>query len=139
MPKFLVVDDSGTMRKIIMKGLKDADLGELEFVQAGDGVEGLEALGKEEGIDVILSDINMPNMDGIEFVRHVRDQKVRESSSVGNKELIKRVGVTIPIIMITTEGGLDKVQEALAAGANDYLKKPFTPAELKEKIQPFLS
>ena len=134
MPKFLVVDDSATMRKIIMKGLKDADLGELEFVQAADGVEGLEALGKEEGIDVILSDINMPNMDGIEFVQHVRDQKVREASSVGNKELIKRVGVTIPIVMITTEGGLDKVQEALAAGANDYLKKPFNPDEFREVL-----
>lgn len=139
MPKFLVVDDSATMRKIIMKGLKDADFGEIEFVQAADGVEGLEALSKEEGIDLILSDINMPNMDGIEFVRHVRDQKVREASSIGNKDLIKRVSVTIPVVMITTEGGLDKVQEALAAGANDYLKKPFTPAELKEKIQPLLS
>ena len=138
MPKVLVVDDSATMRKIIMRGVKEA-VGACEFLEASDGKEGLEVVGKEEGIDVVLSDINMPNMDGIQFVRCVRDQSAIESVNIDGKELVKKVSNTIPIVMITTEGGLDKVQEALAAGANDYLKKPFTPDQLKEKLTPFLS
>jgi two-component system chemotaxis response regulator CheY len=138
MPKVLVVDDSATMRKIVIKGVKEA-VGDVEIVEAGDGAEGLEQLGKHPDIDLILSDINMPNMDGIQFVSCVRDTKAAENSNVGNKELLKKVSNSTPIIMVTTEGGLEKVQEALTAGANDYLKKPFTPAQLGEKIQPFLS
>jgi len=137
MPKVLVVDDSATMRKIVMKGVSDAGFGSIDFVEAVDGAEGLEQLGKQE-IDLILTDVNMPNMDGLEFVRCVRNQKALETSAVGDKELIKKVGNSIPIVMVTTEGGLEKVQEALAAGANDYLKKPFTPTQLQEKIAPFL-
>ena len=138
MPKVLVVDDSGTMRKIVMKGVKLAGF-DVEFIEAGDGVEALEALGKHPDIELVLSDVNMPNMDGIELVRCIRDQTAMESSKVGDKELIKKVSNTIPIIMVTTEGGLDKVNEALAAGANEYLKKPFTPDQLAEKIGGFLS
>lgn len=138
MPKVLVVDDSATMRKIVMKGVSDAGYGDVEFVEASDGAEGLEQLAKNE-VDLILTDVNMPNMDGLQFVRCVRDQKALKTSAVGDKELIKKVGNTIPIVMVTTEGGLEKVQEALTAGANDYLKKPFTPAQLQEKIAPFLS
>ncbi len=142
MSKILVVDDSGTMRKIVMKGVKGAAAAigkpEPEFVEAGDGVEGLEQLGKSDGIGLILCDVNMPNMDGIQFVRCVRDQKALEETSIGDKSLLKRVGNSIPIVMVTTEGGLEKVQEALAAGANDYLKKPFTPDQLGEKIGRFL-
>jgi two-component system chemotaxis response regulator CheY len=138
MPKFLIVDDSATMRKIIMKSLSAA-IGACEFVEAGDGMEGLQALAKEEDVDAVLSDINMPNMDGIQFVRCVRDQKAMEAVDVDGKKLIKKVSNTTPIIMITTESSLEKVQEALAAGANDYLKKPFTPDQLNEKLGPFLS
>ncbi len=137
MAKILVVDDSGTMRKIIMKGVKAAGF-DVEFVEASDGAEALEQLTKNE-VDLILSDINMPNMDGITLVRCVRDQKALETTAHGDKELLKRVKNNIPIIMITTEGGLEKAQEALAAGANDFLKKPFTPDQLKEKITPLLS
>ena len=137
MPVILVVDDSSTMRKIIIKGLNESGIPDCEFVQAGDGLEALEALSKNE-VDLVLSDINMPNMDGIQFVRCVRDQKALEATAVGDKERIKKVGNSIPIMMITTEGGLDKVQQALSAGANDYLKKPFTPEELKEKLAPLL-
>ena len=137
MPVILVVDDSSTMRKIIIKGLNESGIPDCEFVQAGDGLEALEALSKNE-VDLVLSDINMPNMDGIQFVRCVRDHKALEATAVGDKERIKKVGNSIPIVMITTEGGLDKVQEALSAGANDYLKKPFTPEELKEKLAPLL-
>ena len=143
MSKVLVVDDSATMRKIVIKGAKGAAAtagkAEPEFVEAGDGSEAIETLAKVEGIDLVLCDINMPNMDGIEFVACVRDQKKLEERNVGDKSLLKRVGNTVPIIMITTEGGLEKVQEALTAGANDYLKKPFTPEQLAEKIGSYLS
>jgi len=142
MSKILVVDDSGTMRKIVMKGVKAAMAAmgkpDPEFVEAGDGVEGLEQLAKTPDVKLILCDVNMPNMDGIQFVRCVRDQKALEETNIGDKSLLKRVGNSIPIVMVTTEGGLEKVQEALAAGANDYLKKPFTPDQLSEKIGKFL-
>ena len=138
MAKILVIDDSATMRKIVMKGVKSAAAAvgkaEPEFVEAGDGVEALEQLAKNEGVALILCDVNMPNMDGLQFVRCVRDQKALEETNVGDKSLLKRVSNSTPIVMVTTEGGLDKVQEALAAGANDYLKKPFTPEQLAEKI-----
>ena len=138
MPKILVVDDSATMRKIVMKSVKNV-IGDCEFVEAGDGEEGLEALTKNE-VDLILSDINMPKMDGIQFVSRVRAQKTDlETAGFQNKRILKRVGNSIPIVMITSEGSLEQVQNALSAGANDYLKKPFTPDQLKEKIAPFLS
>ena len=138
MAKILVVDDSATMRKIIMKGVKSSGFDSSEFVEAADGVQALEAMSKEP-FDLILSDINMPNMDGITFVRCLRDQKAPETTAIGDKELLKKVGNKVPVVMITTEGGLEKAQEALAAGANDYLKKPFTPEQLAEKLTPFLS
>ena len=139
MHRILVVDDSATMRKIVMRSVKSAEIGSCEFVEAGDGVEALEALSKNEDVDLILSDINMPNMDGIQLVRSVREQRVAKNTTVEGKVLLQKVRNSIPILMISTEGGLGKVQEALAAGANDYVKKPFTPAQLKEKISPLLS
>ncbi|MFQ5473904.1 MAG: response regulator [Planctomycetota bacterium] len=137
MPKLLVVDDSATMRKIVIKTIRDAGIGTCEFIEAADGVEALEALSKND-VDLILSDINMPNMDGIHLVRCVRDQMVTENIAVGDNILLKKIRNTIPILMISTEGGLGKVQEALAAGANDYVKKPFTPEQLKEKMSSLL-
>ena len=139
MPKLLVVDDSATMRKIIMRIVNRAGLGSFEFVEARDGRAALEALSKEEGIDVILCDIRMPRMDGVTFVRCVRDQQATEVLRIDGKVLVKRVSNSIPIVMITSEGSLEKVQEALAAGANDYVKKPFTPDQLKAKLAPFVS
>jgi two-component system, chemotaxis family, chemotaxis protein CheY len=123
MARVLVVDDSTTMRKIIVKGLREAGFGDLEFEEAGDGASALEWL-RKEAFDLVLSDINMPGMDGLALVRCVRDE------ALGGAELA--------IVMITTEGGLERVQEALAAGANDYLRKPFSSAQLQEKITPFV-
>ena len=137
MAKILIVDDSTTMRKIVMKGVKAAAeaAGKKEptFVEAGDGFEALEQLTKNLDVNAILCDVNMPNMDGIQFVRTLRDSSAIEKINVGDKSLLKRVSNKVPILMITTEGGLDKVQEALTAGANDYLKKPFTTEQLAEK------
>jgi len=123
MARVLVVDDSATMRKIIMKGLREAGFGDLDFAEAVDGASALEALRKDE-FDLVLSDINMPGMDGLALVRCVRDEALG--------------GADLPIVMITTEGGLERVQQALAAGANDYLRKPFSAAQLQEKITPFV-
>jgi two-component system chemotaxis response regulator CheY len=123
MARVLVVDDSATMRKIIMKGLREAGFADLDFAEAVDGASALEALRKDE-FDLVLSDINMPGMDGLALVRCVRDEALG--------------GADLPIVMITTEGGLERVQQALAAGANDYLRKPFSAAQLQEKITPFV-
>jgi two-component system chemotaxis response regulator CheY len=118
MPKtVLVVDDSAMMRKIVIKNLKECGF-DVEVVEAGDGQEGLEKF-KAGNISCILSDWNMPNMDGITMVREIR--KIDPQKAV-------------PIIMITTEGSADKVKEAVLAGANNYLAKPFTADRFKEKL-----
>jgi len=116
MANVLIVDDSSTMRKIISRSLRQAGLTVDEIFEAGDGIEGLNALGSNK-VDLILSDINMPNMDGLEFIKQVR--------ATGNN---------VPIVMITTEGGEDILKEAINSGASDSIKKPFTPDQLNEKL-----
>jgi two-component system, chemotaxis family, chemotaxis protein CheY len=116
MANVLIVDDSSTMRKIISRSLRQAGLAIDDIYEAGDGIEGLNALGNNK-VDLILSDINMPNMDGLEFIKAVR----------GN-------GNSVPIVMITTEGGEDIIKEALSSGASASIKKPFTPDQLHEKL-----
>ncbi len=122
MANILIVDDSGTMRKIIMRGIRQAGYKVDAFKEAGDGVQGLEELDGGP-VDLILSDVNMPNMNGLDFVKAVR-------SKFGN---------TMPIVMITTEGSDEVVNEARASGANGYLKKPFTPEKIQEVLGPLLS
>ncbi|MEZ6036290.1 MAG: response regulator [Planctomycetota bacterium] len=117
----LIVDDSATMRKIIMRGIRQAGIDNAEFKEAGDGVEGMAAVGGGT-FDLILSDVNMPNMNGLDFVREV-------CSKVSNPP---------PIVMITTEGSEEVVSEAMSRGAKGYLKKPFTPEKIQEVIGPFL-
>lgn len=118
MANILIVDDSSTMRKIISRSLRQAGLPIDDILEAGDGIEGINALQTSgKTINLILSDINMPNMDGLEFVQAVRAN-----------------GYTMPIVMITTEGGEDVIAQALASGAKDSIKKPFTPEQLGEKL-----
>lgn len=122
MANVLIVDDSAVMRKIIMKGLRQAGFNIGEIFEAGDGVEGLNIVkASGQGIGVIFCDWNMPNMDGLQFVKEVRG-----------------LGMSIPIVMVTTEGGEDKVTEATAAGANGYISKPFTPEKLTSEIGKFM-
>ena len=116
MPNILIVDDSSTMRKIISRSLRQAGLAVDTIYEAADGIEGLNALGAGS-VDLILSDINMPNMDGLEFVKQARAQ-----------------GFKAPIMMITTEGGEDIIGEAMSNGANGSIRKPFTPDQLQEKL-----
>jgi len=117
----LIVDDSATMRKIIMRGIRQAGIENADFKEAGDGVEGMQAV-RAGKFDLILSDVNMPNMNGLDFVKAVGDQ----------------LGTTTPIVMITTEGSEEVIKEAIARGAKGYLKKPFTPEKIKEVVGPFL-
>jgi two-component system, chemotaxis family, chemotaxis protein CheY len=118
----LIVDDSSVMRKIVERCLRQAgmDLGQVQ--EASNGAEAL-ALINDNPFDLILSDINMPVMDGLEFIRHLK-----EVESAKN----------IPIVMITTEGGEKHVMEALSLGAKGYIRKPFTPDQVKEHVIPIL-
>ena len=117
MANILIVDDSSTMRKIISRSLKQAGLPVDEVYEACDGIEGLSVIGSGKKIDLILSDINMPNMDGLEFIKALRAN-----------------GSAIPVVMITTEGGEEIIREAIDSGASDSIKKPFTPDQLQEKL-----
>lgn len=113
--KALVVDDSGVMRKIIIRSLNA--VGVTDTVEAGDGVEGLAAF-QQSPVNLVLTDWNMPNKSGIDLVRDIR--------ALGSK---------VPIFMITTEGEKSRVLEAIQAGINDYLVKPFDSNCLREKLQ----
>jgi two-component system chemotaxis response regulator CheY len=122
MPKtVLVVDDSAMMRKIVIKNLKDCGY-DVVVVEASDGQEGLQKFAAG-GVDLVLSDWNMPNMDGLTMVREIRKLDP---------------GKKVPVIMITTEGSADKVKDAVLAGASNYLSKPFTADRFKEKLSKIL-
>ena len=119
--KMLLVDDSRTMRTIQKKVL--AALGEVEFVEANDGVEAMALIGSTPGgFGMMLIDWNMPNMDGLTLVTQIRtnDRKT-------------------PILMVTTESEKSRVIEALKAGVNNYALKPFTPEGLLDKVKLTLS
>ncbi len=117
----MVVDDSAIMRKMVMKSLKETELADFIFTEAGDGVEALQKL-DPKSVGIMFVDWNMPNMTGIELVRAVRSTHKK---------------YPIPIVMITTEGTMERVEEALDnAGANGYVVKPFTPEILKKKLAP---
>src|SRR5579875_494259 len=105
----LIVDDSSVMRKIVERALRQAGLNLTRVVEAGSGREGLEMLRREKA-DLIVSDINMPNMDGLEFLRHIQEEGLAQGA---------------PVVMITTESGEEHVREALASGAQGYIRKPF--------------
>lgn len=118
--RVLIVDDSSVMRKIVERSLRLAGLDLERVLEADNGADAL-ALVEQNALDMIFSDINMPKMDGLEFVRQL--QGVESARGV-------------PIVMITTEGGQSRVMEALSPGAQGYIRKPFTPEQVKERIIP---
>jgi len=120
--RILIVDDSSVMRKIVERSLRQAGLEIVQVLEASNGAEALTVV-QNNALDLILSDINMPTMDGLEFVRRLR-----------NVENAKNV----PVIMITTEAGESAVVQALSNGARGYIRKPFTPEQIKERIAPLL-
>ncbi len=113
----LVVDDSSTMRRIIINTLKK--LGHNEIIEASNGREAIDRLAKDR-VDLVITDWNMPEMSGIEFVRSVRTSRSREQ---------------LPILMVTTNAAHDDIVAAVEAGVNNYVVKPFTPETMREKIQ----
>ncbi len=108
------------MRKIVERSLRQAGLELSKVTEAGNGAEALAALAKET-VDLIFCDINMPVMDGLEFVKQLSTME----SCKG-----------IPVVMITTEGSENHVIQALSAGAKGYIRKPFTPEQVKEHVLP---
>lgn len=118
--KILTIDDSTTMRRIIINTL--ARIGYKDVVQADNGKIGLQKL-DEGGVDLIITDWNMPEMDGLEFVKRCR------AGAFAN----------VPILMVTTNAAKEDIVEALQAGVNNYVVKPFTPETLKEKIELLLN
>jgi two-component system chemotaxis response regulator CheY len=120
--RVLIIDDSSVMRKIVERSLRQAGLELAEVLEAGNGAEGLAEVAKGP-LDLILSDINMPAMDGLEFLKNL-----------ANVESAKGV----PVVMITTEGSEARVVEAISMGARGYIRKPFTPEQVKERVAPLL-
>ena len=120
--KVLIVDDSSVMRKIVERSLRQAGLDLSEVLEASNGAEALVEVQKG-AVDMILSDINMPVMDGLEFLKNLSGVEAAKG---------------VPVVMITTEGSEARVVEALSAGAKGYLRKPFTPEQVKERVMPLL-
>src|SRR5689334_9033577 len=118
----LIVDDSSVMRKIVERSLRQAGLNLTQVLEAGNGAEALGVL-RDSSVDLILCDINMPVMDGPEFVRQL--QAVEAAKGV-------------PVVMITTEGSESHVVQALSCGARGYIRKPFTSEQVKEHVIPVL-
>jgi len=118
--KFLVVDDSLTMRRIIMNALQR--IGYTDMIEAADGREALARF--DETVGFIITDWNMPNMSGVDFARAVRANPA---------------GQSVPIMMVTTRGAREDIVAAVEAGVNNYILKPFTPSVLKEKIDRLLT
>ncbi len=119
----LIVDDSSVMRKIVERALRQAGIVMGQVIEAGNGSQALDIL-RHQTVDLVLSDINMPVMDGLEFVRQLR--------TVENAR-------GVPVLMITTEGSESHVVEAISCGARGYIRKPFTPDQMKRQVLPLLA
>jgi two-component system, chemotaxis family, chemotaxis protein CheY len=121
--RILIVDDSSVMRKIVERALRQAGLDSLVVYEANNGAEGLDVL-RAKQVDMILSDINMPAMDGLEFLRQIQSQNLASG---------------IPVLMITTESSEEHVKQAIQCGARGYIRKPFTAEQVKERVLPLLA
>jgi two-component system, chemotaxis family, chemotaxis protein CheY len=121
----LIIDDSSVMRKVIQRALLQAGLEFTEVLEAGNGEEALQILRDDAAgtLDLIMSDINMPVMDGLQFLELRRDEKLAEG---------------VPVVMITTEGAEQTVLRAISAGAQGYICKPFTAEQVKVRVLPLI-
>ena len=120
--KFLIVDDSVTMRRIVVNSLRN--IGYDNFVEAGEGKEAIEKLTTDEKINFVITDWNMPGVSGLDLVKSLRSNSKYSS---------------LPILMVTTRGVKEDIIEALNAKVSNYIVKPFTPHILKEKIEQILA
>jgi two-component system, chemotaxis family, chemotaxis protein CheY len=117
-PNVLIVDDSAALRKILQRVLRQAEIPLGNLYEAGDGVQALETM-KANSVDLVLSDINMPNMDGLQLLAQIRANAQWQD---------------VRVIKITTEGNQARVMEAVGLGAARYVRKPFTADQIKEKL-----
>lgn len=120
--KFLIVDDSVTMRRIVINSLKN--LGYESIVEASDGQDALGKLASDKNINFVITDWNMPVCSGLELTKSIRGDASYEK---------------MPILMVTTRGVKEDIIEALQARVSNYIVKPFTPQVLKEKIDQILA
>lgn len=118
----LIVDDSAAIRKILQRVLRQADVPLGEVYEAADGLDALKVLSTQK-VSLVLADINMPNMDGLQLLR-----KLKEDEQWKN----------LPVIMVTTEGGQAKVMAAAELGAAGYIRKPFTADQIRHTLASFL-
>ena len=119
----LIVDDSATMRKIVMRTVRMSGLDFDRTEEAGNGVEALEKLNAGP-VDIMLCDVNMPEMSGIELVKEVRKLPDCENTK---------------IIMVSTESSQELIDGVMADGANGFISKPFTPEKFQEELAPFMN
>ena len=115
----LVVDDSVTVRAVIRKTLQVAEVPVGELYEAGNGAEALDVL-KDEWIDLVFADINMPIMTGVEMVEKMAEDGLLKS---------------IPVVVVSTEGSKTRIEELKAKGISAYIRKPFTPEEVKLVVE----
>ena len=114
----LIVDDSSSMRAVIKKIIKISGFNVGEFLEAADGEEAMKVL-TDDWVDVVLTDINMPNMNGLELIGEMKKDELLRS---------------IPVVMVTTEGSEKRMQESMKLGASGYIKKPFLPEDIKRTL-----
>jgi len=114
----LIVDDSSLTRKRIKRIIEMTGLDVADFLEAGNGYEALKIL-DESSVDLVLADLNMPEMSGAEMIHRMKADEATKS---------------IPVVVVSTESKTSRLKELLAKGVNDYLHKPFTPEEFKELI-----
>ena len=114
----LIVDDSLSMRAVIKKTIKVSGFKIGEYLEAADGKEALKILA-DAWVDLVLTDINMPNMNGLELITKMHADQILRS---------------IPVVMVTTEGSEKSVQKSMEMGAKGYIKKPFQPEDIKRVL-----
>ena len=114
----LIVDDSSSMRSVIKKTIKASGFKVGEFLEAADGKEALQVL-SDAWVDLVMTDINMPNMNGIELISEMKKDQMLQ---------------TLPVVMVTTEGSEKSYQASMAAGAKGYIRKPFMPEDIKRTL-----
>ena len=120
--KMLIVDDSLPMRAIIIRTIKASGFKDVQFLEAGNGAEALDILGKD-WLDLVITDYNMPNMNGMELIQEMKQDDILNA---------------IPVLVVTTEGSKQKVEEFIEKGAAGYVKKPFTPEAIRLEINKIL-
>ena len=120
----LIIDDSAVMRKVVERALRQSGINLSEVLEAANGFEGLAQLRSSGPCGLILSDINMPVMGGLQFL----EQRRAEGLATG-----------VPVVMITTEGSEPLVLRAIAAGAQGYICKPFTADQIRARVLPLLN